>query len=628
MRLKLPKATTYSAGVVSAGSGLAVDANGVLSATGAGYTVTRQQFGSINFEFAGAVAVVSGGQRWYPPVDVTLGNVYFTLGTAPSSGTVTVQAKVNGVASGDPVVCAQGDSKSAVVALTGALTTTDYISFDITGGTTGADLFVSLNFEHTSDFPIASNVTVGMVQVGNGLSVTSGGILSAEATALIPATNTVLGGVIVGSGLAVTPDGHLSVNPITLPIANATRLGGVKAGTGVSIAYDGTISATGGSGGGGTGTGYQVLTDANYFNAIVNVHSYDHYSYLSIGTGGDFADIYAFAEYVNTVSVQSLNSLVGYFKDPGIVTLTRDLHFTNSQTFGNIFLMGAGLDGTAANGPYNGTITYNITAISAVEAIDATNFNVTVTVTDSTGLYVGGILAIYRDNTSTLANPSLLLGASKITAITGNSVTLDYKAAIGINTADLVPLSGLTINAKFNRTVIKSSVDQVMLRTTAIYIEGMVGNPYLDGGFSALSFDECSVNLVSSNATLVLSSDLHFLNSSISNTLGTVETWGDIFLNGSNCNIYVSGGSYNGKSSHYVSRVNDGQIVEVISGGRAFFTDLSTIAESNLFHVDQRGCLDLYSPSIGSLVAYDTAIAHSSNISHLSAPYTLEVFVA
>ena len=71
------------------------------------------------------------------------------------------------------------------------------------------------------------------------------------------ASRTVKGGVIVGDGLTITSGGVLSAtsggggggSSYTLPVASSSTLGGVKIGSGVSITGDGTISVSGGSGG-------------------------------------------------------------------------------------------------------------------------------------------------------------------------------------------------------------------------------------------------------------------------------------------------------------------------------------------------------------------------------------------
>lgn len=85
----------------------------------------------------------------------------------------------------------------------------------------------------------ADAVTVESVDVSAG----GGGQYTLPA-----ATADTLGGVKVGNGLSVTEDGTISAAQYTLPAATASALGGVKVGSGLSVTEDGTISATGGGG--------------------------------------------------------------------------------------------------------------------------------------------------------------------------------------------------------------------------------------------------------------------------------------------------------------------------------------------------------------------------------------------
>lgn len=67
-----------------------------------------------------------------------------------------------------------------------------------------------------------------------------------ESIDLEPATATKLGGIMVGEGLSITNEGVLSANPVIaeveMPIASKTELGAVIAGAGLSIKDDGTLS--------------------------------------------------------------------------------------------------------------------------------------------------------------------------------------------------------------------------------------------------------------------------------------------------------------------------------------------------------------------------------------------------
>lgn len=102
--------------------------------------------------------------------------------------------------------------------------------------------------------PPASATTLGGVKIGNGISVTADGVISAEGGGGTPyelpaATTTTLGGIKVGDNLTITPDGKLSANAgaYELPVATSAILGGVKVGDGLSVTQDGKLSVSAGS---------------------------------------------------------------------------------------------------------------------------------------------------------------------------------------------------------------------------------------------------------------------------------------------------------------------------------------------------------------------------------------------
>ena len=107
-----------------------------------------------------------------------------------------------------------------------------------TGGGTGTYVLVT-----------ATNVRLGGIKVGSGLSITADGTLSAIATStyvLTTATTTTLGGVKIGSGLSITGDGTISAiatSTYVLPIASTSTLGGIKVGSNLTIDLDGTLNA-------------------------------------------------------------------------------------------------------------------------------------------------------------------------------------------------------------------------------------------------------------------------------------------------------------------------------------------------------------------------------------------------
>jgi hypothetical protein len=87
-----------------------------------------------------------------------------------------------------------------------------------------------------SGLPIASNIALGGIKVGNNLTITGDGTLNAEdGNYTLPiASNIVLGGIKVGNNLTITGDGTLNAEDgnYTLPAATTNVLGGVKLGEG------------------------------------------------------------------------------------------------------------------------------------------------------------------------------------------------------------------------------------------------------------------------------------------------------------------------------------------------------------------------------------------------------------
>lgn len=82
----------------------------------------------------------------------------------------------------------------------------------------------------------ASTTESGTVKIGTGLTITDG-TLSAPVYSLPKAASNILGGIKVGNRLSITSDGTLSADPgaYTLPTASAQTLGGVRVGSGLTI---------------------------------------------------------------------------------------------------------------------------------------------------------------------------------------------------------------------------------------------------------------------------------------------------------------------------------------------------------------------------------------------------------
>lgn len=84
-------------------------------------------------------------------------------------------------------------------------------------------------------------------KMANAIDSALGDVASEAATGryeLPPATADTLGGVRIGEGVSVTSDGTISAHaaPYELPVASAETLGGVKVGAGFNVTADGVLS--------------------------------------------------------------------------------------------------------------------------------------------------------------------------------------------------------------------------------------------------------------------------------------------------------------------------------------------------------------------------------------------------
>jgi hypothetical protein len=95
------------------------------------------------YNITGTITVNTGAMRWYPDRNITLSKVYFSLGTSPS-GNVVIDVKKNGTSifSGTYPTCTSGNYLSSSVTVSTNLTSTDYITVDVTAGTSGSDAVV------------------------------------------------------------------------------------------------------------------------------------------------------------------------------------------------------------------------------------------------------------------------------------------------------------------------------------------------------------------------------------------------------------------------------------------------------------------------------------------------------
>ena len=95
----------------------------------------------------------------------------------------------------------------------------------------------------------ASEIDLGGIRIGPGISIDEEGIASVSVYELPKASSTILGGIKVGDRLSINAQGVLSADPgaYTLPKATSSVLGGIKIGTGLTIDGGGIVSVSFGS---------------------------------------------------------------------------------------------------------------------------------------------------------------------------------------------------------------------------------------------------------------------------------------------------------------------------------------------------------------------------------------------
>lgn len=240
----LPIATTSTLGGVIVGSGLTVSPTGLLSLSAITFPVT-----SVNTK-TGDVVLTATDITGFALV-ATSGD-YRDLNNKPPASTLAVATTttLGGVkAPTTPNIAIAGDGTIDLTFLP-VKSVNGVLPNAITG-----DVIVA----------IATTAAVGLVQVGAGLSVTVGGLLTANVRTvngnspvagnitLPPATTTTVGVMSVGAGLSVTAGGSVSSNILTVngasptagnvvvPAATNTVAGTVKGTSVVTVAADGTL---------------------------------------------------------------------------------------------------------------------------------------------------------------------------------------------------------------------------------------------------------------------------------------------------------------------------------------------------------------------------------------------------
>jgi hypothetical protein len=90
---------------------------------------------------------VTGVARCYPPISLTVSNVYASLGNT-SANTFTFQVVKNGSVAGTYNI-SSGTNKMSVTSANISLTTSDYITVNVTAGSGASDLKVDLEYSVT-----------------------------------------------------------------------------------------------------------------------------------------------------------------------------------------------------------------------------------------------------------------------------------------------------------------------------------------------------------------------------------------------------------------------------------------------------------------------------------------------
>jgi hypothetical protein len=136
-------------------NGQSININGkqyVYSSADRSWTVVTLTAGintGVNYVSVNQVGAIAspmiGTNRYYPPVGLTVTNVYASLGT-PSNTTFTFIIKKNGVDTGYNFSFTAGSYTMTPVSVNITVNATDYLTMDITAGT-GSDLRVEMKYQ-------------------------------------------------------------------------------------------------------------------------------------------------------------------------------------------------------------------------------------------------------------------------------------------------------------------------------------------------------------------------------------------------------------------------------------------------------------------------------------------------
>lgn len=120
---------------------------GVIPAAKGGTGTTSGAGGYINLSMLGALVLpFTGTSRFYPPAAVSITTVYANISGA-ANGSLILTIKKNGTSIGTTCTIATGTIIMTPVVISVSLTTSDYLTLDLTGTATDAkDLYVRLKY--------------------------------------------------------------------------------------------------------------------------------------------------------------------------------------------------------------------------------------------------------------------------------------------------------------------------------------------------------------------------------------------------------------------------------------------------------------------------------------------------
>jgi len=214
----------------------------------------------------------------------------------------------------------------------------------------------------------ASNVTLGGIKIGSGLSINNNTGVASVSTASI----STVGGVKVGSGFSISNDGTISANSYSLPNTTTSTYGGYKIGPVISVHQYNTQTVSS-----PYQTGASVITyDAVNFGYPNGISSWDGAGNVTPGRPGYY-------QVSASVSVDA-TTMYGYSASTSVgIGITKNGVGTGNALIASLVdfnLIGAITSGTVTTPVVSSVIQINnptdtIQAIVAVQVADGSNFS-------------------------------------------------------------------------------------------------------------------------------------------------------------------------------------------------------------------------------------------------------------